>query len=537
MKKSRIATLALLAIGLACSGDTPTSAGTSVLPSARPRLHVAGESGPNDAHPDLAPTSITAPIGVNPEPVGSVTLSWNAAQDADVEEYRYRIECLGAGCTPVSAKVTTARSGSAKLATVSVSENLTAGQYVLWVRGEKTNGSGLHGSPYRVRTFTVSELPPSDQTPPSVNCTVPNDELWYANDVTVNCTAQDTGSGLQTPGDALFQLTTSVNAGVETSSAMTGTKTITDNAGNSVTVGPYGPFRIDRKAPTYSCPVTQDQTSWYGADQSVACTSVDGGSGLALADDVNFTLTTNVGAGFENSNAATGSKAITDAVGNSVTAGPISGFKIDIKGPALACDQTPFKFLLNQNPATVSATITDGGSGPKVTSTSAAASTGSAGLKSVMLSGEDIVGNASQQSCSYTVEYNFGSWGPYLLQPINRPNEKLSSFKLGSTVPAKFVLLDANGIVVQSSVVPTVKIAKLSLTNGDLADGIEQEVVSTSAATTGNNFRWDDTQYIYNISTKTPTGFWATGYLYKVTATIVENGLTTTVTGEFAINK
>ncbi|HEV8122588.1 MAG TPA: PxKF domain-containing protein [Candidatus Polarisedimenticolia bacterium] len=86
-----------------------------------------------------------------------------------------------------------------------------------------------------------------------------------------------------------------------------------------------------------------------------------------------------------------------------------------------------------------------------------------------------------------------------VLQPIN--GDGTSIFKLGSTVPVKFQLT--------TPCVPTgtftAKIFLAKITSDIL--GSEVEATSTSAADTGNTFRYDASgdQYIYNLATKTFT--------------------------------
>jgi hypothetical protein len=72
-----------------------------------------------------------------------------------------------------------------------------------------------------------------------------------------------------------------------------------------------------------------------------------------------------------------------------------------------------------------------------------------------------------------------------------------SRFKLGSTVPVKFQLKNANGALVTD--------AKLNVKMADnKADPGIAEAISTAVATTSNLFRYDATsgQYIFNLSTK-----------------------------------
>jgi cysteine-rich repeat protein len=87
------------------------------------------------------------------------------------------------------------------------------------------------------------------------------------------------------------------------------------------------------------------------------------------------------------------------------------------------------------------------------------------------------------------------SWSG-VLQPIN--SDGSSIFKLGSTIPVKFKLTGA--CAANPSLVAHIMIAKVS----DSIVGTYQEATSTSAADTGNTFRYSatDDQYIYNLATK-----------------------------------
>jgi len=105
----------------------------------------------------------------------------------------------------------------------------------------------------------------------------------------------------------------------------------------------------------------------------------------------------------------------------------------------------------------------------------------------------DNAGNQASKSVTWYVRYGFGG----IVQPINPDGSSI--FKLGSTIPVKFQLRDANGNFV-STAVARIYAAKIS----DQIVGNEMEPVSTSAATTGNLFRYDGAanQYIFNLSTK-----------------------------------
>src|SRR5207302_9311029 len=101
----------------------------------------------------------------------------------------------------------------------------------------------------------------------------------------------------------------------------------------------------------------------------LACTGTDGGSGLAVAGDSAFNLSTSVAAGSENANASTGSHQVCDNVNNCATAGPISGNKIDRKAPAVGISSpsgtgtASAPAVLPSTAVTVSFSATDTGSG------------------------------------------------------------------------------------------------------------------------------------------------------------------------------
>lgn len=86
------------------------------------------------------------------------------------------------------------------------------------------------------------------------------------------------------------------------------------------------------------------------------------------------------------------------------------------------------------------------------------------------------------------------SWSG-VLQPVNADGS--SVFKLGSTVPVKFQLTGASAGI--TGLAARLYLAQLS---GDIA-GSEQEAVSTSAADSGNTFRYTGGQYLFNLGTRT----------------------------------
>ncbi len=201
-----------------------------------------------------------------------------------------------------------------------------------------------------------------DDVPPVVNCGSP-DGLWHGVNVSIACTASDAASGLANPSDASFSLVTSVPANTETATAFTNSHTVSDVATNQTTVGPLGPNMVDRKPPAVSCGTADG--IWHANDVSIPCTASDGGSGLAVPADASFNLTTSVPVGTETNNAATNSLAVADKVGNSTTAGPISGNMVDKKPPVITITQPAATTYTHSSTLTLNYGVTDGGSGVK----------------------------------------------------------------------------------------------------------------------------------------------------------------------------
>jgi hypothetical protein len=120
--------------------------------------------------------------------------------------------------------------------------------------------------------------------------------------------------------------------------------------------------------------------------------------------------------------------------------------------------------------------------------------TATVGAKTFAVTATDNAGNTATKTYTYSVVYDFGGFLP----PVSLDGRSL--FKLGSTIPVKFQLFDAVGNPVSDAVA---RIQVVQLSNGEPA-GEPQDAVSTSAATTGNLFRYDSTGqlYIFNLATK-----------------------------------
>ncbi|MDP9476219.1 MAG: thrombospondin type 3 repeat-containing protein [Actinomycetota bacterium] len=188
------------------------------------------------------------------------------------------------------------------------------------------------------------------------------DNGWYKSAVSQAFGASDATSGLANPAQDSFSQSSDAQQG---SNVSIGSGSVSDNAGNTASRS-AGPFKIDLNAPVANC--ESAPSAWSAADVSINCQPTDAVSGLAnAAADGDFNLSTNVPNGTETSNASTGSRDVADAAGHTVTAGPISGIKVDKKAPALVSDgATALPDGDNgwyKSAVTNGFTATDGGSG------------------------------------------------------------------------------------------------------------------------------------------------------------------------------
>jgi len=227
---------------------------------------------------------------------------------------------------------------TAQLVTASLTANINTpvGDYAFPLHTQVTtpggSGSALRDDTPTVVTFHV--VPGTDQTPPVVSCGGPSgvsgSNGWYTSQVSVGCTSSDDGSGLADASDGSFALATVGDGVVSTPS-----RTVADNSGNTTTVGPFGPFKIDTVAPSVGCGSpsgTLGSGGWYTSEISVACTATDTTSGLASASDASFTLATS-GEGTR----SIGARSVTDVAGNTSSTGVFGPFKIDTVAPSVGC--------------------------------------------------------------------------------------------------------------------------------------------------------------------------------------------------------
>ena len=139
---------------------------------------------------------------------------------------------------------------------------------------------------YSARDYTGNLSNPADllvkldKTEPTIECE-PIDDLWHKEDVSIECTAQDSGSGLNDETDASFSLSTSVDDEEETNDASTGSHQVCDVAGKCATANSISGIKIDKKAPEITITTPSDRTE-YKLDEDIVAdyTCIDDGSGV-----------------------------------------------------------------------------------------------------------------------------------------------------------------------------------------------------------------------------------------------------------------
>jgi PKD domain-containing protein/uncharacterized protein DUF4114 len=132
---------------------------------------------------------------------------------------------------------------------------------------------------------------------------------------------------------------------------------------------------------------------------------------------------------------------------------------------------------------------------------------------------DDDLGAGSDNSNA--IATNFTVVGGGVQQPINQTGP-MSIFKSKSTIPVKISYLDCNGAPA-TNLAPTIKVNKIS---GGIPSGVDEPIVSTSNADTGQTMRVAGNGYIYNLAAQSLTDTSAT---YRLTITVPATGQTTTV--------
>jgi hypothetical protein len=212
-------------------------------------------------------------------------------------------------------------------------------------------------------------------------------------------------------------------------------------------------------------------SQWHATDVVIGVTASDTGSGLANPSDAAFTLTTSVPAGTETSQASTNSREVYDIAGNHVTAGPITGLKVDKKAPAITITNATGAVYILNSVVNASYSAVDLGSGlASVTGpvpNGSPINTSTVGAKTFAVTATDNVGNGSNASIGFLIAF-----GQSVLY------DQTKTHKSGSTVPLRVQLVDATGANVSSSAITvhTASVYQTSTTSG----GVVEELYSPS---------------------------------------------------------
>lgn len=384
-------------------------------------------------------------------------------------------------------------------------------------------------SPVTERTVTVTDQAGNeatatrravlvDVTRPSIGVAVSPDATdgWNNGPVSADWTCADSGSGLAPstacPSDEGFTAEGTYPARSES---------VDDVAGNTSPTTTRRAIRIDTTAPTVTVElrdaggalVAANADGWFAqpvvvhvvcADPTSGGVSsgVTGSGAYACPADETLAQGSHPGRALE----------VRDVAGNAQTATSVPPIRIDTTAPTAAVlgVTNGSSHLVGAAP-TPSCTTTDGGGSgvsvpATVTVTGAPDASGAGAFTATCSGGSDSAGNPTvPASVSYTVGYAF----PGIFQPINDPAGSAPSvFRQGSTVPVKFALLDARGGRLSDAAAQAIAdTCSARLFTGVVATGspgVVNEAISTSAASTGNCFRYDAAadQFIFNLNTK-----------------------------------
>ena len=130
-----------------------------------------------------------------------------------------------------------------------------------------------------------------------------------------------------------------------------------------------------------------------------------------------------------------------DGSASTVTPGQSTTVSVgDSTPPQVVCGAAP-TFVIGQPASSVSATVSDGESGPAATAVSAAANTSQVGTFTVDLTGYDNAGNSTTVACSFSVRY--------LFQGFSAPIDNLptvNSARAGQAIPIKWRVTNFQGV-------------------------------------------------------------------------------------------
>ena len=385
-------------------------------------------------------------------------------------------------------------------------------------------------------SFTVTATDNIDANP-AVTCSAVSGSTFALGETIVNCTATD-ASGNTTSGTFVVKVvdTTAPELTIPTDKSLEATASLTPvDIGMATTSDSCPPVTVTNNAPA-AYPVGTTTVVWTatdangnvttkeqkvvvndttppvlveGPDQVVEATSPDGATATftVTASDLADTTPAVTCSSTSGSTFPLGTTTVTctatDRNGNTAT----DSFTVKVQ------DTTPPDLTV---PATITVILNTPLSAPAVqqflngatavdivdvtpTITHDAPSLNTVGTKVVTFTAVDDFGNTTTKTAVIKVIYGCGD--TYLNNEetnFSTPVTLLKPFKLGSTIPVKLHLCDANGMdVITAS--PRLYVQRFS---GDEPIGEPIEVSSTSGADTGNYFRALGNMYMYNLATK-----------------------------------
>ena len=200
-----------------------------------------------------------------------------------------------------------------------------------------------------------------------------------------------------------------------------------------------GPHPTRHHLPSSACPTApRTANGWYAAPATIDWQATDD-SGNATDPPDTFAAT--------EGNVLYGSDPSCDP-SNNCASGTL-GLAIDLTNPVVTCQ--PATFVLGQSEASVTATVSDGVSGPAAPVISTPANTSRIGTSSASLTGTDLAGRTTTVSCPYRVTYVFTGF----FAPVGNP-PTLNDWIGGLPVPMRFALNgnQGNGVVTIATVTP-----------------------------------------------------------------------------------
>jgi hypothetical protein len=439
--------------GLATS---PAAVSVDTEGSAQEIVGVAEDNAGNiTSHPvtlniDLTPPGIVASADIPPNGNG-----WN---NTDVR---------------VSFDATDALSGLASNTPETVVSTEGANQQIV---GTATDRAG--------HTASASMVLNIDKTAPQITAAAnvaPNINGWNSGDVVVSFAASDALSGLvSSPAD--------VNVSTE-GAAQSIARSAEDLAGNTASASLL--LNIDKTAPliAFSSRTPANGAGWNNSDVTVAWTCNDAVSGT-VADQVSQSLAAE-GAGQN----AVGTCA--DRAGHTAS-DTQSGINIDKTSPAnqIATPAHGAAYELNASVTTAYScvdTLSGVSSCAGPVPSGAALDTATVGAKTFTVSSTDAAGNPGVTSHAYAVQYAFSGFSnPIAALPgVNKANA-------GRTVPVKYSLRDANGVVIAdlTSFESLVSAPATCETNVPTADAEESDAAGSTT------IEFESGEFIYRWKTQ-----------------------------------